>query len=152
MAVLVSPSNNTGWGRLGTSRLFGGARTKSAQHPVFVHAHYRARWGSHGRRARSARRVRVRAGPMDAATAAAVEATIDEVARNGPPGARAAITVARRAASGRYNLRRVRRLTPAGRAVLAMRARRLARAARRGVAVVRTSTGRRVHVRRRRRR
>lgn len=152
MAVLISPSNNTGWG-LGTSRMFGGARTKSAQHPVFVHAHYRARWGSHGRRARVGRRTGRRAGPMDAATAAAVEATIDEVARNGPPGARAAITVARRVANGRYNLRRTRRLTPAGRAVLAARARRLARAARRGrVAILRTVSGRRVHVRRRRRR
>ncbi|APC26063.1 pVII [Bat mastadenovirus G] len=122
MAILISPSNNTGWG-LGTHKLFGGAKQKSDQHPVFVQAHYRAQWGSRGRRARrKGRRVRV---VMDPQTEAEMVATIDEVARNGPPAARAVLEAARRV--GAYNLRRAPRLTPAGRALMRARARRLAR-------------------------
>lgn len=45
MALLVSPSNNTGWG-LGCKSMYGGARTLSANHPVLVRKHYRASWGS----------------------------------------------------------------------------------------------------------
>nr|WBV74359.1 pVII [Bat mastadenovirus BtSY2] len=143
MAVVVSPSNNTGWG-LGLRGLYGGAKQKSAQHPVYVSSHYRAGWGTLKRSARSGakrrggkrgRRARV---PLDPVTAAQVEATIDEVARNGPPAARAAISAARTAT--RYNLRRNRRLTPFGRAML-QRGR---------FALMRTRSGRRVRVKRRR--
>lgn len=45
MAILVSPSNNTGWG-LGCKSMYGGARSLSANHPVLVRRHYRASWGS----------------------------------------------------------------------------------------------------------
>ncbi|BBE29309.1 pVII [Bat mastadenovirus] len=118
MAILISPTNNTGWG-LGTHRLFGGAKQKSDQHPVFVQAHYRAQWGSRGRRARrKSRKI-----PLDPKTEAEMVATIDEVARNGPPAARAVLEAARRV--GAYDLRRARRLTPAGKAYMAARARRL---------------------------
>ncbi|AKT26028.1 pVII [Equine adenovirus 2] len=45
MAILVSPSNNSGWG-LGLRSMYGGARKRSAEHPVRVRGHYRAAWGS----------------------------------------------------------------------------------------------------------
>lgn len=45
MAILISPSNNTGWG-LGCKTMYGGARSLSADHPVLVRRHYRASWGS----------------------------------------------------------------------------------------------------------
>ncbi|ALE15300.1 pVII [bottlenose dolphin adenovirus 2] len=45
MAILVSPSNNTGWG-LGLKTMYGGARVLSEHHPVKVVSHYRAQWGS----------------------------------------------------------------------------------------------------------
>uniref|UniRef100_A0AAU6S539 Adenoviral core protein VII n=1 Tax=Pipistrellus pipistrellus adenovirus TaxID=3140007 RepID=A0AAU6S539_9ADEN len=50
MAVLITPSNNTGWG-LGLKgmyggRLIGGARVRSDAYPVRVRKHYRAPWGS----------------------------------------------------------------------------------------------------------
>lgn len=45
MAILVSPSDNTGWG-LGTHSMYGGAKRRSDAHPVRVRAHYRAPWGS----------------------------------------------------------------------------------------------------------
>nr|QRV11629.1 pVII [Bat mastadenovirus] len=119
MAILISPTNNTGWG-LGTHRLFGGAKQKSDQHPVFVQAHYRARWGSRGRRKRK---------PMDPKTEAEMVATIDEVARNGPPAARVVLEAARRV--GAYDLRRARKLTPAGKAYLAARVRNIIKRAKR---------------------
>lgn len=128
MAILISPSNNTGWG-LGSHRLFGGAREKSDQHPVYVSAHYRASWGSRGRSRRSKRGGRSRRRVMDPKTEAEMVAVIDEVARNGPPAARAVLEAARRV--GAYNLRRARKLTPAGRAYMHARARRLVQRARR---------------------
>lgn len=52
MSILVSPSNNTGWG-LGVKGMYGGARRRSELHPVRVRRYYRARWGSvNGRRNR----------------------------------------------------------------------------------------------------
>lgn len=124
MSILISPSNNTGWG-LGTRRLFGGARVRSSEHPVAVRSHFRANWGSRKGYVRRGR-ARGRRAPMDAATAAQVEATIDHVARHGPPAARAVIVAARR--NARYGLRQRRRLTPAGLAVMAaLRARRARR-------------------------
>lgn len=53
MAVLISPSNNTGWG-LGVRSMFGGARVRSNEHPVLVRQHYRAAWGSRNNRRRRA--------------------------------------------------------------------------------------------------
>ncbi|AEP16414.1 core protein [Equine adenovirus 1] len=129
MAILISPTNNTGWGLgLGNNKLFGGAVTRSDEHPVYVKAHYRASWGSRtrSRRTRRVRRARVRVSvPMDPVTAAQVAETIDEVARNGPPASRTVVEVAPR--SGSYNLRRSRRLTPAGRALMLARFRRTRR-------------------------
>ncbi len=50
MSILISPSNNTGWGLLrAPSKMFGGARKRSDQHPVRVRGHYRAPWGAHKR-------------------------------------------------------------------------------------------------------
>lgn len=51
MALLISPSNNTGWG-LGTKSMYGGAQRRSDNHPVRVRKHYRAPWGS-SRKARA---------------------------------------------------------------------------------------------------
>lgn len=45
MAILVSPSNNTGWG-LGCKSMYGGARRLTEHHPVLVRRHFRASWGS----------------------------------------------------------------------------------------------------------
>lgn len=148
MAVVVSPANNTGWG-LGLRRLYGGAKHKSAQHPVFVHSHYRAGWGTVNRRRapvqvdegpsrpkskKSKRKKRVQV-TVETASAPQVDETIQEVAENGPTAARVAIAAARNA--GRYNLRRRRRLTRLGQA-LAQR-----------VLLMRTRAGRRVRVKRR---
>ncbi len=49
MSILISPSNNTGWGLRAPSKMFGGARKRSEQHPVRVRGHYRAPWGAHKR-------------------------------------------------------------------------------------------------------
>ncbi|QFX65725.1 pVII [Mastadenovirus porcusquartum] len=57
MSMLMSPANNTGWGLLGSSMLYGGARKRSAEHPVKVRAHYRAPWGTHTGRVRAATAV-----------------------------------------------------------------------------------------------
>lgn len=48
MSILISPSNNTGWG-LGVGKMYGGAKRRSPQHPVRVRGHFRAPWGSHSR-------------------------------------------------------------------------------------------------------
>lgn len=48
MSILISPSNNTGWG-LGVAKMYGGAKRRSEQHPVRVRGHFRAPWGSHSR-------------------------------------------------------------------------------------------------------
>ncbi|ARE31885.1 pVII [red squirrel adenovirus 1] len=45
MAVLISPSNNSGWG-LGMKSMYGGAKSWTESHPVMVRKHFRARWGS----------------------------------------------------------------------------------------------------------
>ncbi|QHR77496.1 pVII [Squirrel monkey adenovirus] len=45
MSILISPSNNTGWG-LGTSKMFGGAKRRSSEYPVLVRRHFRAPWGA----------------------------------------------------------------------------------------------------------
>ncbi|AAB53755.1 pVII [Murine mastadenovirus A] len=49
MSILISPSDNTGWG-LGTGKMYGGARKRSAEHPVHVRSYWRAAWGSRNRR------------------------------------------------------------------------------------------------------
>lgn len=49
MSILISPSNNTGWGLRFPSKMFGGAKKRSDQHPVRVRGHYRAPWGAHKR-------------------------------------------------------------------------------------------------------
>ncbi|AQQ73630.1 pVII [Harbour porpoise adenovirus 1] len=56
MAILVSPSNNTGWG-LGMKSMYGGAKILSEHHPVKVVSHYRAQWGSKKGRARRSNMV-----------------------------------------------------------------------------------------------
>lgn len=45
MAVLISPSNNSGWG-LGVKGMYGGSKYRSLAHPVLVKRHYRAKWGT----------------------------------------------------------------------------------------------------------
>ncbi|WOR02120.1 core protein precursor pVII [Human adenovirus 12] len=129
MSILVSPSNNTGWG-LGAARMYGGAKTRSSQHPVRVRGHYRAPWGAHtrGRTGRTtvddvidsvvadARNYRA---PAETA-GSTVDAVIDEVVAN-----------ARAYARRRRRLRRRRRPTTAMRAARALvrRARRIGRRA-----------------------
>lgn len=46
MSILISPSNNTGWGLYGPTKMYGGARIRSTQHPVRVRGHFRAPWGA----------------------------------------------------------------------------------------------------------
>ncbi|AXE75629.1 pVII [Egyptian fruit bat adenovirus] len=69
MAILISPSDNTGWG-LGRHKIYGGlyggflggAREYSEATPVLVRQYYRAKWGSksrHGRRLGTTTRGRV---------------------------------------------------------------------------------------------
>lgn len=129
MSILISPSNNTGWG-LGSTRMYGGAKTRSSQHPVRVRGHYRAPWGAHtrGRTGRTtvddvidsvvadARKYRRPA----ASAGSTVDAVIDEVVAN-----------ARDYARRRRRLRRRRRPTAAMRAARALvrRARRVGRRA-----------------------
>lgn len=94
MSILISPSNNSGWG-LGVSKMYGGARERSDSHPVLVRQHYRAPWGIHkGRRRRGtdsisrtiesvvrrARRYKGRRGRRSAADP--VSATIESVVRS----------------------------------------------------------------------
>ncbi|AIT70978.1 core protein precursor pVII [Simian adenovirus DM-2014] len=58
MSILISPSNNTGWG-LGVNKMYGGAKHRSNQHPVRVRGHYRAPWGAYSRNRRPAERTTV---------------------------------------------------------------------------------------------
>lgn len=71
MAILVSPSNNSGWG-LGVKDMYGGALKRSANHPVAVRKHYRAPWGSKTRRTAVA---------MTQTDRDAINDTIDDVVR-----------------------------------------------------------------------
>ena len=128
MSILVSPSNNTGWG-LGAGRMYGGAKTRSSQHPVRVRGHYRAPWGAHtrGRTGRTtvddvidsvvadARKYR----PPANTAGSTVDAVIDEVVANA------------RAYARRRRRPRRRRPTAAVRAARALvrRARRVGRRA-----------------------
>lgn len=135
MSILISPDNNTGWG-LGYTKMYGGAKKRSTQHPVRVRGHYRAAWGAY-KRGRTGR--------------TAVDDTIDAViadARRYNPGAVAAaastvdsvidsvVADARAYARRKRRLHRRRRPTPAmvaARAVL-RRARRIGRRAMRRAA------------------
>ncbi|QJR83093.1 pVII [Bearded dragon adenovirus 1] len=57
MSILISPSDNTGWG-IGTSLLRGtGLRYRRAQ-PVPVHSYYRSQWGQLNGRVSKARLLR----------------------------------------------------------------------------------------------
>ncbi|AMB43153.1 pVII [Bat mastadenovirus WIV12] len=68
MAILISPSDNTGWG-IGARKMYGGllggAREYSEETPVLVRQYYRARWGSKTRHGRPVihRRVEVEPEP-----------------------------------------------------------------------------------------
>ncbi|AFK92732.1 pVII [Human adenovirus 43] len=65
MSILISPSNNTGWGLTRPSTMYGGAKKRSQQHPVRVRGHFRAPWGAYKRGRTS--------------TATAVRTTVDDV-------------------------------------------------------------------------
>lgn len=53
MSILVSPSNNSGWG-LGVKGMYGSGRRWSEAQPVRVRKYYRAKWGTvNGRRSRT---------------------------------------------------------------------------------------------------
>ncbi|AZI15459.1 core protein precursor pVII [Human adenovirus 86] len=65
MSILISPSNNTGWGLTRPSTMYGGAKKRSQQHPVRVRGHFRAPWGAYKRGRTS--------------TTAAVRTTVDDV-------------------------------------------------------------------------
>ncbi|ACI04181.1 pVII [Human adenovirus 53] len=65
MSILISPSNNTGWGLTRPSTMYGGAKKRSQQHPVRVRGHFRAPWGAYKRGRTSA--------------PAAVRTTVDDV-------------------------------------------------------------------------
>ncbi|BBF72831.1 pVII [Mastadenovirus eidoli] len=73
MAILVSPSNNTGWG-LGRNYMYGGAREFSDDTPVHVREYYRAPWGSKkGRVVRRRRAARAAANIVEAAAEAVAQ-------------------------------------------------------------------------------
>ena len=63
MAMLVSPSNNTGWGAA-CKTMYGGAKVLSEHHPVRVLAHYRASWGSRKGRVVRRRPMRITNDPV----------------------------------------------------------------------------------------
>lgn len=138
MSILISPDNNTGWG-LGSTKMYGGAKKRSSQHPVRVRGHYRAPWGAYkrGRTGRTAvddtidaviaEARRYKPGPAAAAATAAstVDSVIDSV-----------VADARAYARRKRRLHRRRRPTAAmmaARAVL-RRARRIGRRAMRRAA------------------
>ncbi|ALE30429.1 pVII [Simian adenovirus 19] len=134
MSILISPDNNTGWG-LGSTKMYGGAKRRSSQHPVRVRGHYRAPWGAYkrGLSARTAVDDTIDAVIADARqynpAAAAATSTVDSVINSVVAGARA---YARR----KRRLHRRRRPTAAmlaARAVL-RRARRVGRRAMRRAA------------------
>ncbi|QDZ17464.1 pVII [Ovine adenovirus 8] len=122
MAILISPSNNTGWGLMGCNRMYGGARVRSDAHPVRVRGHYRAAWGSRiGRVPRGRRRRRA------ALTVGEAAAVADAV---GGPDAVADTIEAVVAEARRYGGRRrrgARRVRRSGRTALARRVRSLRR-------------------------
>ncbi|AFD21942.1 pVII [Simian adenovirus A1173] len=130
MSVLISPSNNTGWG-LGVSKMYGGAKRRSSEHPVRVRGHFRAPWGAHkrGRTGRTTVDEVIDSVVADAAnyTPAAGPSTVDSVIDSVVADARA---YARRKRRSRLSRRRLR-LTPAMRAAQAVlrRARRVGRQA-----------------------
>ena len=86
MALLISPSNNSGWG-LGVKSMYGGARRRSATHTVRVKSHYRQPWGAvkRGRRPAPAgsieRAIEAAIGTPSATRAAAAVATVARAAR-----------------------------------------------------------------------
>ncbi|ADZ39841.1 pVII [Simian adenovirus 49] len=131
MSVLISPSNNTGWG-LGVSKMYGGAKRRSSEHPVRVRGHYRAPWGAHkrGRTGRTTVDEVIDSVVADAANytpGAAGPSTVDSVIDSVVANARA---YARRK-QRRRRAAAARRLTPAMRAARAVlrRARRVGRQA-----------------------
>ncbi|ARQ79752.1 pVII [Bat mastadenovirus WIV17] len=81
MAILVSPSNNTGWG-LTKTYMYGGAREFSDDTPVHVREYYRAPWGSKkGRVVRRRRRRRAAARAVEDIAEAAAEAVAEATTR-----------------------------------------------------------------------
>ncbi|ALE30393.1 pVII [Simian adenovirus 16] len=132
MSILVSPSNNTGWG-FSSTKMYGGAKRRSADHPVRVRGHFRAPWGAH-KRGRTGRTTvdevidsvvadagrYVRPASAAAAAASTVDSVIDSV-----------VADARAYARRKRRLHRRRRPTAAMRAARAVlrRARRVGRQA-----------------------
>lgn len=133
MSILISPSNNTGWGLRAPSKMYGGARQRSTQHPVRVRGHFRAPWGALKGRVRARTTVddvidQVVADarnytPATAAPVSTVDAVIDSVVADARRYARAK--------SRRRRIARRHRSTPAMRAARALlrRARRTGRRA-----------------------
>lgn len=133
MSILISPSNNTGWGLRAPSKMYGGARQRSTQHPVRVRGHFRAPWGALKGRVRARTTVddvidQVVADarnytPAAAAPVSTVDAVIDSVVADARRYARAK--------SRRRRIARRHRSTPAMRAARALlrRARRTGRRA-----------------------
>ena len=157
MSILISPSNNTGWGLRAPSKMYGGARQRSTQHPVRVRGHFRAPWGALKGRVRARTTVddvidQVVADARNYTPAAAPVSTVDAVidsvvadARNYTPATAAPVSTvdavidsvvadARRYARAKSRRRRIarrHRSTPAMRAARALlrRARRTGRRA-----------------------
>ncbi|AAS10437.1 pVII [Simian adenovirus 24] len=132
MSILISPSNNTGWGLRAPSKMYGGARQRSTQHPVRVRGHFRAPWGALKGRVRSRTTVddvidQVVADARNYTPAAAPASTVDAVIDSVVADARRYA----RAKSRRRRIARRHRSTPAMRAARALlrRARRTGRRA-----------------------
>lgn len=132
MSILISPSNNTGWGLRAPSKMYGGARQRSTQHPVRVRGHFRAPWGALKGRARARTTVddvidQVVADARNYTPAAAPVSTVDAVIDSVVADARRYA----RAKSRRRRIARRHRSTPAMRAARALlrRARRTGRRA-----------------------
>lgn len=132
MSILISPSNNTGWGLRAPSKMYGGARQRSTQHPVRVRGHFRAPWGALKGRVRARTTVddvidQVVADARNYTPAAAPVSTVDAVIDSVVADARRYA----RAKSRRRRIARRHRSTPAMRAARALlrRARRTGRRA-----------------------
>ncbi len=132
MSILISPSNNTGWGLHAPSKMYGGARQRSTQHPVRVRGHFRAPWGALKGRVRSRTTVddvidQVVADARNYTPAAAPVSTVDAVIDSVVADARRYA----RAKSRRRRIARRHRSTTAMRAAQALlrRARRTGRRA-----------------------
>ena len=151
MAVLISPSNNSGWG-LGVKGMYGGAKILSESHPVRVLKHYRAAWGSRKGRVIRRQPMRITNDPV-ADVVAAIGPGRRKRGRKGRRGRRMRITsdpvadvvraIGRRRKKGRKMRRTSNPVMDVVRAIGRGRRRRKGSSRRKGGIIIRKKNGRR---------